>query len=69
VTRRTLDRRAFDPHAEVDGVDVGLAQIRAGLAIAGSDSLDSSFGSQPRQAQYRAADAGSPDVCPMDLGR
>jgi endonuclease YncB( thermonuclease family) len=42
------------------GVDVGLRQIKRGLADARYDSRDG-YGSHPRQATYRRADAAHPD--------
>jgi endonuclease YncB( thermonuclease family) len=46
----------------VSGPDVGLDLIESGLAVARYDSRDG-YGAHPRQAQYVAADAASPDVC------
>jgi endonuclease YncB( thermonuclease family) len=42
-----------------DGVDLGLAQITAGYAVARYDSRDG-FGTHPLQEQYVAADRASP---------
>jgi endonuclease YncB( thermonuclease family) len=49
-------------YVDVGGVDAGLAQIKAGLAIARYDSRDG-YGAHPREAQYVAADAATPQVC------
>lgn len=49
-------------YVDVDGVDAGLAQIRAGLARARYDSRDG-YGAHPREATYLAADATSPALC------
>jgi endonuclease YncB( thermonuclease family) len=46
----------------VGGPDVGLDLIQNGLAVARYDSRDG-YGSHPRQAQYVAADAATPDRC------
>jgi hypothetical protein len=45
-----------------DGTDTGLAQIRAGLAIARYDSRDG-YGHHPREEQYIAADTGAARPC------
>ncbi len=52
-------------YLDVDGVDAGLSQIRAGLAVARYDSRDG-YGFHPRERQYVAADETSPPVCPAD---
>lgn len=49
-------------YVEVNGVDVGLATIEAGLANARYDSRDG-FGWHPRQEAYIAADATTQHVC------
>ncbi|HEY1281895.1 MAG TPA: excalibur calcium-binding domain-containing protein [Acidimicrobiales bacterium] len=49
-------------YVDVAGLDTGLAQIKAGLAIARYDSRDG-YGAHPREAQYVAADAATPQVC------
>jgi endonuclease YncB( thermonuclease family) len=49
-------------YVDVGGLDTGLAQIKAGLAIARYDSRDG-YGGHPREAQYVAADAATPQVC------
>src|SRR5262245_15568045 len=43
----------------VNALDVGLRQIKRGLADARYD--DGSYGTHPRRAEYRAADARHPD--------
>jgi endonuclease YncB( thermonuclease family) len=43
----------------VDGVDVGLAQLEQGLAVARYDSRDG-YGAHDRQSEYVAADAAAP---------
>jgi endonuclease YncB( thermonuclease family) len=48
-------------YVEVDGVDIGLRQIRAG-AVARYDGLDG-YDEHPRQAAYRREDAARPDHC------
>lgn len=45
-------------YVEVDGQDVGLAQINNGYAIARYDSRDG-YGAHPRESDYVAADAAS----------
>lgn len=45
----------------VDGVDVGLAQVEQGLAVARYDSRDG-YGAHDRQSDYVAADAAAPAV-------
>ncbi len=47
---------------EVDGTDVGYAQIKAGRASARYDSRDG-YDPHPREDRYRAADRSSPDPC------
>jgi endonuclease YncB( thermonuclease family) len=49
-------------YIDVDGVDVGLALIEQGLAIARYDSRDG-YGRHPRQEAYVDADAASASVC------
>jgi hypothetical protein len=46
-------------YVEVDNIDVNLAMINMGHAIARYDGLDG-YGRHPRQDEYRAADAASP---------
>lgn len=48
-------------YVEVDGVDLNLAMIRSGRAIARYDSRDG-YGRHPREDSYVAADAASPDA-------
>lgn len=43
----------------VNGVDVGLAQVEQGLAVARYDSRDG-YGAHDRQSEYVAADAAAP---------
>lgn len=47
---------------EVGGVDVGLAQLRAGLAVARYDSSDG-YDPHPREDRYRTADRRTADLC------
>jgi endonuclease YncB( thermonuclease family) len=50
-------------YVDVDGGDAGLSLIQQGLAIARYDSRDG-YGGHPREQEYVAADAASPDpVC------
>ena len=48
-------------YVEVDGVDVGLALIEDGWAIARYDSRDG-YGRHPREDAYVAADLAAPDL-------
>lgn len=52
-------------YVNVENRDAGLAQIKAGLAIARYDSRDG-YGFHPREPRYIRADKASPDkrVCP-----
>ncbi len=52
-------------YVEVRGVDVGMDQLQAGLAIARYDSRDG-YGKHPREAAYIAADKAAPNPhCPV----
>jgi hypothetical protein len=50
-------------YIDVGGTDAGLRLITGGFAIARYDSRDG-YGAHARQAQYVAADAASPSICP-----
>jgi endonuclease YncB( thermonuclease family) len=47
---------------EVDGVDVGLGQVREGLATARYDSRDG-YDAHPREVRYRQADRRTRGAC------
>jgi endonuclease YncB( thermonuclease family) len=49
-------------YVQVDGVDVGLALLHSGRAVARYDSRDG-YGEHPREQLYRDEDAASPDRC------
>jgi endonuclease YncB( thermonuclease family) len=55
-------------YIEVDNIDVGLEQIKAGYAIARYDSRDG-YGAHPREQTYIAADHASPNYTCADPPR
>lgn len=59
------DRDRYDRllrYIDVGGLDAGLVLIAEGLAIARYDARDG-YGRHPRQDEYVAADAATPQVC------